>query len=194
MGEVKAQTLINELLEAISEIPEEHGSYLGSDIARFLTKYSETMSSFESKVIEKTLTRSLMFTRSLNDLDDLSQEEMNQYIINRSKRKSRSLFELYKLFLEIDRPTPLKSRTPTFDDIVNYTLGKYEGPKTIEEAPNVHTLIEQYRSEFPIFEEHFKWANAINNIVPRFLELLENEEGNRIFDQLWENSFPKSLS
>jgi hypothetical protein len=191
LGEVKAQTLINELLEAISEIPEEHGSYLGSDIARFLTKYSETMSSLESKEIEKTLTRSLMFTSSLNDLDDLSQEEINQYIINRSKRKSRNLFELYKLFLEIERPTPLKSRTPTFDDIVNYTLGKYEGPKTIEEAPNIHTLIEEYRSEFPIFEEHFKWANAINIIIPRFLEILENDEGNRIFDQLWENSFPK---
>ncbi len=191
LGEVKAQTLINDLLIAISGIPEEHGSYLGSDIARFLTKYSETMSSLEPKDIEKTLTRSLMFTRALKDLNDLSQEEINQYVINRSKRKSRNLFELYKLFLEVEKPTPIKSRTPSFDDIVEYTLGKYEGPKTIEEAPNVHTLIEEYRSEFPVFEEHFKWANAINTIIPRFLEILENEEGNKIFDQLWENSFPR---
>ena len=191
LGEIKAQKLIDDLLKAISEIPEEHGSYLGSDIARYLTKYSETMINLESKEIEKTLTRSLMFTHSLNDLGDLNQEEINQYVINRSKRTCRNLFELYKLFLEKERPTPIKSRTPTFDDIVSYTLGKYEGPKTIDEAPNVHTLIEEYRFESPVFEEHFKWANAINNIVPRFLEILENEEGNRIFDQLWENSFPK---
>ena len=191
LGEVKAQTLINDLLEAISEIPEEHGSYLGSDIARFLTKYSETMGNLESSEIEKKLTRSLMFTRSLKDVNDLSQEEINQYVINRSKRKCRNLFEFYQLFLETERPTPIKSRAPSFDDIVNYTLGKYEGPKTIEEAPNVHTLIEEYRSEFPVFEEHYKWANAINTIIPRFLEILENEEGNKIFDQLWENSFPK---
>lgn len=191
LGELKAQKLIDDLLKAISEIPEEHGSYLGSDIARYLTKYSEIMNDLESKEIEKILTRSLMFTHSLNDLGDLNQEEINQYVINRSKRTCRNLFELYKLFLEIERPTSIKSRTPTFDDIVNYTLGKYEGPKSIEEAPNVHTLIEEYRLESPVFEEHFKWANAINNIVPRFLEILENEEGNRIFDQLWENSFPK---
>ncbi len=191
LGEVKAQKLIDDLLKAISEIPEEHGSYLGSDIARYLTKYSETMTNLESKEIEKTLTRSLMFTNSLNDLGDLNQEEINQYVINRSKRKCRNLFEFYKLFLEIEKPIPIKSRTPTFDDIVNYTLGKYEGPKTIEDATNVHTLIEEYRTEFPVFEEHFKWANAINSIVPRFLEILENEEGNRIYDQLWENTFPR---
>ena len=191
LGEVKAQTLINDLLIAISEIPEEHGSYLGSDIARYLTKYSETMSNLEPKEVEKTITRSLMFTRSLNDLGDLNQEEINQYVINRSKRKCRNLFELYELFLETMRPTPIKSRSPSFDDIVNYTLGKYEGPKAIEEAPNVHALMEEHRSEFPIVEEHYKWANAINIIIPRFLEILENDEGNRIFDQLWENSFPR---
>jgi len=132
-----------------------------------------------------------MFTHSLNDLGDLNQEEINQYVINRSKRKCRNLFEFYELFLKTMKPTPIKSKSPSFDDIVNYTLGKYEGPKAIEDATNVHTLIEEYRTEFPVFEEHFKWANAINSIVPRFLEILENEEGNRIYDQLWENTFPR---
>ena len=191
LGEVKAQKLINDLLGAISEIPEEHGSYLGSDIARFLTKYSETMGNLESKEVEQKLTRSLIFTRSLKDLSDLNQEEINQYIINRSKRKCRNLFELYKLFLETAKPTFIKSEVPSFDDIVNFTLGKYEGPKTIEEAPNVHTLLESYHNEFSFVEEHYKWANAINIILPRFLEILKNDEGDKIFDQLWENSYPK---
>jgi len=191
LGAVKAQKLINDLLETISEIPEEHGSYLGSDIARFLTKYSETINKLEPKEVENTLTRSLMFTRSLNELDDLSREEMNQYILNRSKRKSRNLFELYQLFLETNRPTFIKSRTPSFDDIVTFTLGKYEGPKAIEEAPNVHKLMENYHAEFSIVREHYKWAHAINNIIPRFLEILDNEEGNQVFDQLWDNTFPR---
>jgi hypothetical protein len=191
LGEVKAGKLINDLLGAISEIPEEHGSYLGSDIARYLTKYSENMSNIESKEVEQKITRSLTFTRSLKDLNDLNQEEINQYIINRSKRKCRNLFELYKLFLETVKPTFIKSDVPSFDDIVNFTLGKYEGPKTIEEAPNVHTLMEIYQNEFSFVEEHYKWANAINIILPRFLEILKNDEGDKIFDQLWENSYPK---
>ncbi|MFX0072649.1 MAG: hypothetical protein ACFFAO_16315, partial [Candidatus Hermodarchaeota archaeon] len=191
LGKVKAQMLINNLLESISKIPEQHGSYLGSDIARFLTKFSETIGNLEAKEVEQILTRSLIFTNSLNDLNDLNQEEINQYMINRSKRECRSLFELYKLFLDTNRPTFIKSETPSFDDIVNFTLGKYEGPKAIEQAPNVHTLMEAYRSEFPSAEEHFKWANAINIIIPRFLEILKNEEGDETFDKLWENSFPK---
>jgi hypothetical protein len=191
LGQIKAQTLINNLLNAIGKIPEEHGAYIRSDIARFLTKYSETMNDLKPKKIEKTLTRSLMFTRSLKDIKDLTQEEINQYVINRSKRKCRNLFEFYKLFLETIKPIPIRTQTPNFDDIVNFTLGKYEGPKTIEEVPNRHTLLENYHVEFPIIKEHFKWANAINIIIPRFLEILENEEGNRIIDQLWDNSLPK---
>ncbi|TFG07702.1 MAG: hypothetical protein EU539_04295 [Promethearchaeota archaeon] len=191
LGELKAQMLISNLLESISEIPEQHGSYLGSDIARFLTKFSETMNDLEPKEIEQILTRSLIFIRSLNELSDLNQEEINQYIINRSKRKCRSLFEFYKLFLDTVRPTFIKSETPSFDDIINFTLGKYEGPKTIEEAPNVHALMEPYRSEFPFAEDHFKWANAINIIIPRFLEILKNDKGDEILDKIWENSYPK---
>ncbi|MFX1257465.1 MAG: hypothetical protein ACFFAN_06385 [Promethearchaeota archaeon] len=191
LGEIKAKMLIDDILKALSEIPEEHRDYLGSDISRFLTKYSETMNKLEIKDIERTLTRSLMFTRSLKELKDLNREEINQFIINRSKHEFRNLFDLYRAFLQKESPLLIKSKTPSFDDIIIYILGKYEGPKAIEEAPHIHELMADYHKDFYIAEEHAKWANALNIILPRYLEILKNEEGDRIFDQFWENSFPK---
>jgi len=192
LGETKAKALINDLLEALSEIPEQYGHYLASDISRHLTKYSETMINLEPKDIENTLTRTLMFTRSLKELINLNNEEINQFIINRSKSKIRNLFDLYNKFLEIIRPIPIKSRNPTFDEIVEYTLGKYESPKVIEETSNVHNLMEPYHKEFPIAQEHAKWANAVNTILTRYIEILKNNEGDQILNQIWSNSFPKN--
>ena len=72
LGEYKGQMLINDILSSLSHIPEEHRAYLASDVSRFLTKYSETMHSMEEKEIEKTLTRTLMFTNALDELTDLN--------------------------------------------------------------------------------------------------------------------------
>lgn len=190
LGEIKTQVIIDGLLKALSEIPEEHGAYLASDIARFLTNYTETMSKLEIKDIERVLTRSLIFTRSLDELDDLNREEINQFIINRSKHKIRNLFELFQKFLITENPLPLKSKTPSFNDVVVYILGKYEGPKTIEEASSIHDLMADYHKDFPIAVEHDKWSSAMDTIIPRYLEILQNEEGEQLIDQLWNVTLP----
>ncbi len=192
LGEIKAQTLIDNLLQALSEIPEIHGSYLASDISRYLTKYSETMNNLESKEIEQTILRSLIFSNSLKELGDLNREEINQFIINRSKRKIRGLFDLYKLFLETNKPIFIKSKNPSFDEIIEYSLGKYEGPKTIEEASNIHDLLVEYHEIIPLSEEHSRWADAINIILTRYIEILPNEEGDQILDQLWNKTYPEN--
>ena len=190
LGEVRAQALIDDILKALSEIPEEHGAYIASDISRFLTKYSETMNTLEIKDIENILNRSLLYTRSLKELTDLNREETNQFIINRSKHKIRNLFELYKAFLIKVNPVSIKSRTPSFDDVVIFTLGKYEGPKAIDEASSIHDLMADHVKKFTIAEEHSKWANAMNTIIPRYMEILENEEGEKLLDQLWNFKLP----
>ena len=191
LGDIKAETLIDELLNSLSEIPEPHGSYLASDISRFLTKYSETMHNLDPKDIEQNLTRSLIYTNSLKDFTDLNGEEINQFILNRSKRKIRSLFDLYKLFLETNKPIFIKSKNPSFDEIIEYTLGKYEGPKVIEESSNIHDLLADYHEIIPLSDEHSKWADAINLVLTRYIEMLPNDEGDQILDQLWNNIYPE---
>ena len=192
LGDFKAEVMINELLTSLSEMPETHGSYLASDISRFLTKYSETMNNLDPKDIELILARSLIYTNSLKELTDLNKEEINQFIINRSKRKIRSLFDLYKLFLETNKPIFIKSINPSFDEIVEYTLGKYEGPKIIEESSNIHDLLADYHEEIPFSKEHSNWADAINLILTRYIEILPNDKGDRIIDELWNNKYPEN--
>ncbi|MBN1214603.1 MAG: hypothetical protein JXA99_04095 [Candidatus Lokiarchaeota archaeon] len=192
LGNFKAEVMINELLTSLSELPEAHGSYLASDISRYLTKYSETMNKIDPKEIELTLSRSLIFTNSLKELTDLTKEEINQFIINRSKRKIRSLFDLYKLFLKTNKPIFIKSKNPNFDEIIEYTLGKYEGPKVIEEASNIHDLLADYHEEIPLSKEHSNWADAINLILTRYIEILPNDKGDRLIDELWNNKYPEN--
>ena len=192
LGEIKAINLIDKILTVLTEIPEEHGAYLASDISRYLTKYSETMFSLEPKEVENILTRTLMYAGSLKDIVDLTREEINQFILNRSKSKARNLFDLYKLFLETVKPIFIKSKNPGFDEIVDYTLGKYQGPKVIKEIANLHNLLEKYQEEIPLAKEHAKWADALKIILSRYIEILQSDDGNFIFDQLWNNSYPQN--
>jgi len=190
IGQDMIQMLMEELLDAIDQIPEQHREYLGSDLAKFLFKYSENASYHEPEKIELLFNGAIMFANSLNELSDLNKAEMNQFIINRSSHKVRSLFDLFKAFLEkIEIRMPL-SRDPNFDEILIHTLGRYDGPKLIEKGGLIHDLLADYHGEIPIAKEHFNWANAIAKVIPRFLDILPDAEGDRILDLLWENRFP----
>jgi hypothetical protein len=191
LGEIKGQMLINDILTSLSEIPEVHRAYLASDISRFLTTYSETMHKLEEEEIEKTLTRTLMFTNAISELSDLNREETNQYILNRSKHKVRNLFELYQAFLDMEKVFFIKSSMPSLDKILNYTLGKYSGPKSfrVSDKP-IYELLVEYSEELPIVDEYAQWAKSIKDIVPRYIEILKNDEGEKIRKDLWESKFP----
>ncbi|KKM98023.1 hypothetical protein LCGC14_1162160 [marine sediment metagenome] len=128
----KGQKLINDILSSLAGIPEVHRGYLASDISRFLAKYSETLSEKKESEIERTLTKTLNYSKGITKLKDLNKEEMNQFIINRSKHKVRNLFELYKVFLEREEVFILKEEKPSFDEILDYTLGRSSGPKALK--------------------------------------------------------------
>jgi len=190
LGDDMIQMLMGELLAAITQIPEQHREYLGSDLAKFLFKFSETASYHEPEKVELVFNGAIMFANSLKELSDLDNAEINQFIINRSNHQIRSLFELYKTFLEKIRVRMPLSTEPTFDEILTHTLGRYSGPKVIEKGGLIHDLMAEYHEEIPISKEHANWAKALAEIIPRFLEILPNAEGDHTLDLLWENRFP----
>jgi len=191
IGQDMIEMLIEELLESINQIPEQHREYLGSDLAKFLFKFSESASYHEPEKVELVFNGAIIFANSLVELNDLNNAEINQFIINRSNHKVRSLFDLFKVFLEkIEIRMPLSS-DPNFDEILVHTLGRYDGPKEIDKGGLIHDLLAEYHEEIPLSKEHFSWAKAIAEIIPRFLEILPSPEGDRILDFLWENKFPE---
>jgi hypothetical protein len=190
LGQDMIQMLMEDLLNAINQIPEQHREYLGSDLAKYLFKYSETASYHEPEKVELIFNGAIMFANSLAEIGDLNKAEVNQFIINRSNHKVRSLFDLYLDFLkkiEIRMPFSLE---PTFDEILVHTLGRYSGPKILEQGGLIHELLSDHHEEIPIAIEHSNWAKALIEIIPRYLDILPKSEGDRILDLLWENKYP----
>ncbi len=191
LGQDMIQMLIEELLDAIEQIPEQYREYLGSDLAKYLFKYSETASYHEPEKIELVFNGAIMFANSLVDIGDLNKAEINQFIINRSNHKVRGLFDLYLAFLkkaEIRMPLSLE---PNFDEILVHTLGKYSGPKDLEQGGLIHELLSDHHEEIPLAIEHSNWAKALIEIIPRYLDILPKAEGDQVLDFLWENNFPE---
>ena len=192
IGEDMIQMLMEELLEGIEQIPEQHREYLGSDLAKFLFKFSETASYHEPEKIELVFNGAIMFANSLHELSDLNNEEINQFIINRSNHNVRSLFDLFKAFHEKLKIRMPLSSDPNFDEILVHTLGRYDGPKVFKQGGLIHELLKDFHDEIPLTVEHSSWASAIAEIIPRFLEILPNPEGDRVLDLLWQQKFPEA--
>ncbi|NVM34593.1 MAG: hypothetical protein HWN81_03295 [Candidatus Lokiarchaeota archaeon] len=191
LGQDMIQMLMEELLDAIDQMPEQHREYLGSDLAKYLFKYSETASYHEPEKVELVFNGAIMFANSLVDIGDLNKAEINQFIINRSNHKVRGLFDLYLAFLkkiEIRMPFSLE---PNFDEILVHTLGRYSGPKLLEQGGLIHDLLSDHHEEIPLAIEHSNWANSLIEIIPRYLDILPKTEGDRVLDFLWENKFPE---
>ena len=191
IGQDMIQMLMEELLDAINQMPEQHRDYLGSDLAKYLFKYSETASYHEPEKVELVFNGAIMFANSLVDIGDLNKAEINQFIINRSNHKVRGLFDLYLAFLKkIEIRMPL-SLEPNFDEILVHTLGRYSGPKVLEQGGLIHDLLADLHEEIPLAIEHSNWAKALIEIIPRYLDILPKAEGDRVLDFLWENKFPE---
>ncbi|MFX1259060.1 MAG: hypothetical protein ACFFAN_14470 [Promethearchaeota archaeon] len=191
IGEAKAKTYIDQIIKHIHLIPNIHKDYFGYDIAKLLFKFSEKLNNLDSNYIELLLKSAILFLHSVKELSDLNQEQLNQFIINRSNRKSRNLIDLFKAFLEKNKEHMFKGKTPNFDDILLHTYGFNIEPKIIEEAPHIHDLMEDYYNDFPIAREHAKWATAIFKAIPRYLEILPNDDGDKVLDDLWNMTFPE---
>ncbi|MFX1567498.1 MAG: hypothetical protein ACFFCV_03925 [Promethearchaeota archaeon] len=191
LGQDMIQMLMEELLNAINQIPEQHREYLGSDLAKYLFKYSETASIHNPEELELIFNGAIMFGNSLVEIGDLNKAEINQFIINRSSHKVRGLFDLYLAFLEKIKIRMPFSLEPNFDEILNHTLGKYSGPKILEQGGLIHDLLAEYHEELPLAIEHSNWAKALVEIIPRYLDILPKAEGDRILDLLWENKLPE---
>ena len=98
IGKEKIHVFIEEILEQITKIPENHRKYIGSDITKSLLKYSENISNLSAEEIEQTFTNTISFLKALSDLDYLSQEEVNMHILVRSNQTCRNLIDLYHSF------------------------------------------------------------------------------------------------
>ncbi|TET56065.1 MAG: hypothetical protein E3J52_12490 [Promethearchaeota archaeon] len=191
LGQDMIQMLMEELLDAIEQMPEQHRGYLGSDLSKYLFKYSETASYHEPEKVELVFNGAIMFANSLVDIGDLNKAEINQFIINRSNHKVRGLFDLYLAFLKkIEIRMPL-SLEPNFDEILVHTLGRYSGPKVLDQGGLIHDLLSDHHEEIPLAIEHSNWAKALIEIIPRYLDILPKAEGDRVLDFLWENKFPE---
>lgn len=189
LGQDMIQMLMEELLDAIEQIPEQHREYLGSDLAKYLFKYSETASYHEPEKLELIFNGAIMFANSLVDIGDLNKAETNQFLINRSNHKVRGLFDLFLAFLEKIKIRMPFSLEPNFDEILIHTLGRYSGPKVLEQGGLIHDQLEDYHEEIPLTVEHSNWAKALIEIIPRYLDILPKAEGDRTLDLLWENKF-----
>jgi len=187
LGQDMIQMLMEELLDAIEQIPEQHREYLGSDLAKYIFKYSETASYHEPEKLELIFNGAIMFANSLVDIGDLNKAEINQFIINRSNHEVRGLFDLFLAFLEKAKIRMPFSLEPNFDEILVHTLGRYSGPKVLEQGGLIHDLLVDYHEEIPLAIEHSNWAKALIEIIPRYLEILPKAEGDRVLDFLWEN-------
>jgi len=187
LGQDMIQMLMEELLDAIDQIPEQHKEYLGSDLAKYLFKYSETASYHEPEKLELIFNGAIMFANSLVDIGDLNKAEINQFIINRSNHEVRGLFDLFLSFLEKIKIRMPFSLEPNFDEILVHTLGRYSGPKVLEQGGLIHDLLAEYHEEIPLAIEHSNWAKALIEIIPRYLDILPKAEGDRVLDFLWEN-------
>lgn len=191
LGQDMIQMLMEELLDAIDQIPEQHREYLGSDLAKYLFKYSETASIHDPENLELIFNGAIMFANSLVDIGDSNKAEVNQFIINRSNHKVRGLFDLYLAFLEKNKVRMPFSLEPNFDEILVHTLGRYSGPKVLEQGGLIHDLLLDHHEEIPSAIEHSSWAKALIEIIPRYLDILPKAEGDRILDFLWENKLPE---
>ncbi len=191
LGQDMIQMLMEELLGAIDQIPEQHREYLGSDLAKYLFKYSETASYHEPEKVELIFNGAIMFARSLVEIGDLNKAEVNQFIINRSNHKVRGLFDLYQEFIKKMEVRMPFSSEPTFDEILVHTLGRYSGPKVLEQGGLIHDLLADYHEEIPLAIEHSNWAKALIEIIPRYLDILPKVEGDRILELLWEKKLPE---
>jgi len=191
LGQDMIQLLMEELLGAINQIPEQHREYLGSDLAKYLFKYSETASYHEPEKVELIFNGAIMFARSLVEIGDLNKAEVNQFIINRSNHKVRGLFDLYQEFIKKMEVRMPFSSEPTFDEILVHTLGRYSGPKVLEQGGLIHDLLADYHEEIPLAIEHSNWAKALIEIIPRYLDILPKVEGDRILELLWEKKLPE---
>ncbi|OLS13528.1 MAG: hypothetical protein RBG13Loki_2838 [Promethearchaeota archaeon CR_4] len=191
IGEAKAKTYCDQILTIIPAIPETHRSYFGSDIAKLLLTYSENIERITPEEIELTLACATTFLISLKELDYLNQEQLNKVILFYSDHKARTLLDFFNAFVNKSRATTFKVKDPTFDDILLHTFGLHVGPKLIGEAPPLHELMIHTYHEFPLAQEHKRWAFALFNAIQRYLEILQNEQGDTVLNQLWNNTFPK---
>ncbi|MFX0020956.1 MAG: hypothetical protein ACFE9S_01425 [Candidatus Hermodarchaeota archaeon] len=191
LGQDMVQMLMEELLDSINNIPEQHREYLGSDLAKYLFKYSENATIHDAENLELIFNGIIMFSNSLSEIGDLNKAEVNQFIINRSNHKVRGLFDLFLAFLEKIKVRMPFSLEPNFDEILIHTLGRYSGPKDLEQGGLIHELLADLHEEIPLGVEHSNWAKALIEIIPRYLDILPKAEGDRVLDLLWENKFPE---
>ncbi len=191
LGQDMIQMLMEELLDAINNIPEQHREYLGSDLAKYLFKYSENATIHDSENLELIFNGAIIFSNSLTEIGDLNKAEINQFIINRSNHKVRGLFDLFLAFLEKIKVRMPFSLEPNFDEILIHTLGRYSGPKVIEQGGLIHEHLADFHEEIPLAIEHSNWAKALIEIIPRYLDILPKTDGDRVLDFLWENKYPE---
>ncbi|MFW9819947.1 MAG: hypothetical protein ACFFE5_10080 [Candidatus Thorarchaeota archaeon] len=191
LGQDMVQMLMEELLDSINNIPEQHREYLGSDLAKYLFKYSENATIHDAENLELIFNGAIMFSNSLSEIGDLNKAEVNQFIINRSSHEVRGLFDLFLAFLKKIKVRMPFSLEPNFDEILIHTLGRYSGPKVLEQGGLIHELLADLHDEIPLAIEHSSWAKAIIEIIPRYLDILPKAEGDRVLDLLWENKFPE---
>ncbi len=192
LGQDMIQMLMEELLDAINNIPEQHREYLGSDLAKYLFKYSENATIHDAENLELIFNGAIMFSNSLVEISDLNKAEVNQFIINRSNHKVRGLFDLFLAFLEKIKIRMPFSLEPNFDEILIHTLGRYSEPKVLEQGGLIHEHLADFHEEIPLAIEHSNWAKAIIDIIPRYLDILPKNEGDRVLDFLWENKYPEN--
>jgi len=124
IGQTKAIEFSENIILFLKEIDDEIQSYMSSEIAKYLFKFSQNINNLTPKTLESVLKHILLFIKAISDLGGKTIVLINQDIIRRSKKKLRGLFELFKAFLEdVRHGNEIKTEDSTLEDIINHVCG-----------------------------------------------------------------------
>ena len=124
IGQTKAIEFSENSILFLKEIDDEIQSYMSSEIAKYLFRFSQNINDLTPKTLESVLKHILLFIKAISDLGGKTIVLINQDIIRRSKKKLRGLFELFKAFLEdVRHGNEIKTEDSTLEDIINHVCG-----------------------------------------------------------------------
>ncbi|MFX1296817.1 MAG: hypothetical protein ACFFD2_18420, partial [Promethearchaeota archaeon] len=188
IGENKVNFYIETISKALNEIDKEFKSYMNSEIAKFLFKFSQGFNDLSPETLENILNHVIIFTQSISDLGGKNKTQINQVIIKRSKNSMRGLFDLFKGFLEKVKKGYLMESSCNFDDIITYTLGSEEKHTQFEDIGGFLKRAEKKYAEYIGESKAQMLVNTLLKTISEIPDVYRNYLGSDISKYLFKYS------
>ena len=167
IGQTKAIEFSENIILFLKEIDDEIQSYMSSEIAKYLFKFSQNINDLTPETLERVLKHILLFIKAISDLGGKTIVRINQDIIRRSKKKLRGLIELFKAFLEDVRDcNEIKTEDSTLEDIINYVCGMEDEYIQFTDIGGFLKRAEKIYAEKISKEKASSYIDHILNLIP----------------------------